>query len=128
MIFFFYLNFALSERRYHNPLKMDGRDAVGRGFDDFDNQNDNFDNFDTVDERSLRRARHSQRHFIKPKHNEEIYDPLPDTVPFQHSHEEQPGKRVCDSGYISGPIIDKRGCWKCAEICDTFSSFILFHV
>jgi hypothetical protein len=45
-------------------------------------------------------------------------------TPFANSYIGIDGKRVCEEGYISGPVIDKRGCWKCIEICDTVSECV----
>ena len=63
----------------------------------------------------------SKRHYMKPRNQHNGEESIPDKYNFDNTHEEN-GKKVCNPGYISGPIIDRRGCWRCMGECDNVAT------
>ena len=72
----------------------------------------------------IRELQASSRHRSSRRQRKTDYTEIeldPDVIPFAHSVLDEKGNRVCEKGYISGPVIDKRGCWSCIEFCDSVS-------
>ena len=105
--------FAISDhpRRYKKPIPKD-QQQFDEDLVEF-NEND----FDPDIRKIYKGSTSGRRHHTKHKNRFGDEDTLPEKFNFENTHEEN-GKKVCDDGYISGPVIDKRGCWRCIGECD----------